>query len=95
MCLDVGLDPWPPGSSKSPIFPNFEGNLTKYIRNLKSADHGRTLFEPSTSLGRKKLPWGLARSPIDGHLELRFPSHGTPPTLVTLISRSEIGVKSK
>jgi hypothetical protein len=29
----LGLDPWPSGSSKSPIFPNFEVNLTKYIRN--------------------------------------------------------------
>jgi hypothetical protein len=47
------LDPWPPGSSKSPIFPNFEVNLTKYIRNLKFADHGRTLFGPSTILCRK------------------------------------------
>jgi hypothetical protein len=40
----LGLDSWPPGSSKSPIFPNFEVNLTKYIRTLKSADHGRTFF---------------------------------------------------
>jgi hypothetical protein len=46
----LGLDTWPSGSSKSPIFPNFEVNLIKYIRNLKFADHGRTLLGPSTSL---------------------------------------------
>jgi hypothetical protein len=49
----LGLDPWPSESSKSPIFPNFEVNLTKYIRNLKSVDYERTLFGPSTSLRRK------------------------------------------
>jgi hypothetical protein len=47
------LDPWPAGSSKSPIFPNFEVDLKKYIRKLKSADQGRTLFGPSTSLLHK------------------------------------------
>jgi hypothetical protein len=59
----LGLDPWPPGSSKSPIFPNYEVNWTKYIRNLKSADHGRTLFGPSTSLRRKNCRgvWPVVR----------------------------------
>jgi hypothetical protein len=53
------LDPWPAGSSKSPIFPN----LTKYIRNLKSADYGRTLFGPLTSLSRKNCRgvWPVVR----------------------------------
>jgi hypothetical protein len=46
----LGLDPWPAGSSKSPIFSNFEVNVTKYIRNLNSANYGRTLFGPLTSL---------------------------------------------
>jgi hypothetical protein len=30
------------------------------------------------------LLWGLARSPIDGHLKLCFPSHGALPTLISL-----------
>jgi hypothetical protein len=57
------LDPWPSGSCKSQIYPNFEVNLTKYIRNSKSADHRRSLFGPSTSLRRKNCRgvWPVVR----------------------------------
>jgi hypothetical protein len=48
-----GLDPWPPGSFKSPIFPKFDVILTKYIRNLKSAAPRENIIWTSTSLHRK------------------------------------------
>jgi hypothetical protein len=38
----LGPDPWPPGSTKSPIFWNFEVNLKNYIRNLKSGIIGKS-----------------------------------------------------
>ena len=67
----LGLDPWPPGSSKSPIFAIFEANLKKYIRNLRAAVDGRAIFGPSTTLrckncrgvwtvGQMTLIWNLA-----------------------------------
>jgi hypothetical protein len=52
-----------PGRQDFSIFPNFEVNLQKYIRNLISVDNGRTLFGPSTSLHRKNCRgvWPVVR----------------------------------
>jgi hypothetical protein len=81
------LDSWPPGSSKSPIFPNFEVDLKKYIWKLKSADHGKTLFGPSTSLRHKNCRgvWHLDRLAAIWNLAFH---HMECPTLITLISVS-------
>jgi hypothetical protein len=82
----LGLDLWPPGSSKSPIFPKFEVNLTKYIRNLKFADNGSTLFGPSTSLRCKNCRgvWPVVRLTATWNCVFHHMEH---PKLWSLLSR--------